>query len=123
MKNIVNNYSSIEQLTNQYLNKQKSTDKKINGISFEEILKQQTQPVKHASMRLTQRNINLSDDQSMRLQKGIAAADSKGVNDSLVLVDDIAFIVNVPSKTVVTAMDQAETNSNVFTNIDGAVIM
>ncbi len=95
MKNIVNNYSSIEQLTNQYLNKQKSTD----------------------------RNINLSDDQSMRLQKGIVAADSKGVNDSLVLVDDIAFIVNVPSKTVVTAMDQAETNSNVFTNIDGAVIM
>ena len=124
MKNIVNNYSSIEQLTNQYLNKQKSTDKKTNDISFEEILKQQ--PVKfskHASMRLTQRNINLSDDQSMRLQKGIAAADSKGVNDSLVLVDDIAFIVNVPSKTVVTAMDQAETNSNVFTNIDGAVIM
>ena len=116
MKNIVNNYSSIEQLTNQYLNKQKSTDKKTNDISFEEILK-------HASMRLTQRNINLSDDQSMRLQKGIAAADSKGVNDSLVLVDDIAFIVNVPSKTVVTAMDQAETNSNVFTNIDGAVIM
>ena len=96
MKNIINNYSSIEQLTNQYLNKQKSTEKKINGISFEEILKQQTQPVKfskHASMRLTQRNINLSDDQSMRLQKGIAAADSKGVNDSLVLVDDIAFIV------------------------------
>lgn len=93
------NYSSIEQLTNSILNKQKSTDKKINGISFEEILKQQTQPVKfskHASMRLTQRNINLSDDQSMRLQKGIAAADSKGVNDSLVLVDDIAFIVNVP---------------------------
>lgn len=43
MKNIINNYSSIEQLTNQYLNKQKSTEKKINGISFEEILKQQTQ--------------------------------------------------------------------------------
>lgn len=33
MKNIINNYSSIEQLTNQYLNKQKSTEKKINGIS------------------------------------------------------------------------------------------
>ena len=36
MKNIVNNYSSIEQLTNQYLNKKKSTDKKINVRSFEE---------------------------------------------------------------------------------------
>jgi len=31
--------------------------------------------------------------------------------------------VNVPSKTVVTAMDQTETQSNIFTNIDGAVIM
>ena len=75
MKNIVNNYSSIEQLTNQYLNKQKSTDKKINGISFEEILiQQQTQPVKfskHASMRLTQRSIsNLSDDQTCVFKRG-----------------------------------------------------
>ena len=37
MKNIVNNYSSIEQLTNQYLNKQKSTDKvskKIKKMSL-----------------------------------------------------------------------------------------
>ena len=50
MKNIINNYSSIEQLTYQYLNKQKSTEKKINGISFEEILKQQTQPVNSQSM-------------------------------------------------------------------------
>ena len=41
----------------------------------------------------------------------------------LVLVDSLAFIVNVPSKTVVTAMDQTETQSNIFTNIDGAVIM
>ena len=49
MKNIINNYSSIEQLTNHYLNKQKSTDKKINGISFEDILNQQTQPVKFST--------------------------------------------------------------------------
>ena len=51
MKNIINNYSSIEQLTNQYLNKQKSTDTKTNGISFEDILKQQTQPVKFSKHR------------------------------------------------------------------------
>ena len=51
------------------------------------------------------------------------AASKKGINDSLVLVDNLAFIVNVPNKTVVTAMDQTETDSNVFTNIDGAVIM
>ena len=50
-------------------------------------------------------------------------AKEKGINESLVLVDSLAFIVNVPSRTVVTAMDQTETKSNVFTNIDGAVIM
>ena len=38
------------------------------------------------------------------------------------MVDSLAFIVNVPNKTVVTAMDQGETEKNVFTNIDGAVI-
>jgi flagellar operon protein len=50
-------------------------------------------------------------------------AKNKGINESLVLVDSLAFIVNVPNRTVVTAMDQTETQSNIFTNIDGAVIM
>ena len=50
-------------------------------------------------------------------------AGDKGINESLVLVDSLAFIVNVPNKTVVTAMDQTETDTNIFTNIDGAVIM
>ena len=50
-------------------------------------------------------------------------AGQKGIRDSLVIVDDLAFIVNVPNKTVVTAMDSRETEENVFTNINGAVIM
>jgi flagellar operon protein len=50
-------------------------------------------------------------------------ASKKGIQDSLILVDSLAFIVNVPNRTVVTAMDQTETtDNNVFTNIDGAVI-
>jgi len=48
------------------------------------------------------------------------AAD-KGINDSLVMVDDLAFIVNVPSRTVITALE-AGSDTNVFTNINGAVI-
>lgn len=127
MNNIVNQFSSIEQLTDQYLNKNKTKNSSNDGLSFEEVLKQKQQTglkfSKHASARLDQRNINLSKDQSLRLEKGVSAAENKGVNESLVLVDDLAFIVNVPNRTVVTAMDQAETNSNVFTNIDGAVIM
>ena len=126
MKNIINQYSSIEQMTNQYLNRTKSQKNADSEVSFEEVLRQKQKPLKfskHATQRLSQRNINLSDEQNIRLTNGVTEAEKRGVNESLVLVDNLAFIVNVPNKTVVTAMDQEETNANVFTNIDGAVIM
>lgn len=126
MKNIINQYSSIEQMTNQYLNRTKTQKNAGSEGSFEDVLRQTQKPLKfskHATQRLSQRNINLSDEQNIRLTNGVTEAEKKGVNESLVLVDNLAFIVNVPNKTVVTAMDQEETNANVFTNIDGAVIM
>ena len=126
MKNIINQYSSIEQMTNQYLNRTKTQKNAGSEESFEDVLRQKQKPLKfskHATQRLSQRNINLSDEQNVRLTNGVTEAEKKGVNESLVLVDNLAFIVNVPNKTVVTAMDQEETNANVFTNIDGAVIM
>ena len=47
-------------------------------------------------------------------------AREKGIGESLVLVDDLAFIVNVKNNTVITAMD--DSSEGIFTNIDGAVI-
>ncbi len=130
MNKISNQFSSIEQVTDQFLNNNLKSDNKKSNVSFEEILKEKQiesstglRFSKHASMRLCDRDIVLSDAQSKRLADGVVAAERKGVNDSLVMVDDYAFIVNVPNKTVVTAMDKTETNNNVFTNIDGAVIM
>ena len=131
MKGISNQFSSIEQVTNQYLNQQRISDStNVSGKSFDEILKEKQNEnslelkfSKHASMRLSDRNITLTDEQNTRLENGVKVAGEKGINDSLVLVDSLAFIVNVPNKTVVTAMDKTETNSNVFTKIDGAVIM
>ncbi|MBP8714435.1 MAG: flagellar protein [Lachnospiraceae bacterium] len=100
-----------------------------DGLSFEQILenteKTGTSEVKfskHAAGRLSDRNITLTDDQVKRLGTGTQQAEEKGIKESLVLVDNLAFIVNVPSSTVVTAMDQTETRQNTFTNIDGAVI-
>ena len=113
-------------MTNQYLNRTKTQKNAGSEVSFEDVLRQTQKPLKfskHATQRLSQRNINLSDEQNIRLTNGVTEAEKKGVNESLVLVDNLAFIVNVPNKTVVTAMDQEETNANVFTNIDGAVIM
>ncbi len=39
------------------------------------------------------------------------------------IMDNMAFIVNVTNSTVITAMDQTEQRENIFTNIDGAVII
>ena len=77
---------------------------------------------KHAINRLESRNISLTDSQMDRLNEGTKKAGEKGIKESLVLVDEFAFIVNVSNKTVVTAMDKTSNEENIFTNIDGAVI-
>jgi flagellar operon protein len=135
MNRLINGqYSSIDQVRGQlFPSNQVKETKETSDISFEDVLKgKQNEQImessslkfsKHASMRLSDRNIDLTEDVSRRLENGVEQASQKGVQESLVLVDSLAFIVNVPNRTVVTAMDQTETDNNVFTNIDGAVIM
>ncbi len=126
-----NNYLSIEQLQNEYLsNSQKMQSIQGNSQSFQEILEQKVQLQsselkfsKHATTRLSDRNIELTDDQLTRLNEAANKASEKGINESLVLMDSLAFIVNIPNQTVVTAMDQQQTNQQIYTNIDGAVIV
>ena len=125
-------FLSMNELQEQYLKKSPKTTQMTNskGLSFEEIWKQKTGEVtseirfsKHASNRLADRNLTLSENQLSRLSEGLKKAGEKGIRESLVMVDQLAFIVNVPSNTVITAMDQAQARENVFTNIDGAVIV
>lgn len=128
------NFLSIEQLQEQYLRQTKQTAPRTqNGLSFQDILKEKQSGTvteasdlrfsKHAAGRLADRNIELTSGQMERLSDGARKAGEKGIQESLVVLDGIAFIVNIPNKTVVTAMEQAETQDNVFTNIDGAVFM
>jgi len=53
--------------------------------------------------------------------KAVDKADAKGVKDTLIVMDRIAFVVNVKNRTVITALNSSEMKENVFTNIDGAV--
>lgn len=122
-------FLSIEQLQNQYLGQNKAPvqNRTEEGLSFQEILNQKSDAgevkfSKHAKGRLEDRNIELTKGQMDRLNEGTARAQQKGIRESLVLVDGLAFIVNIPNHTVVTAMNQQDTAENVFTNIDGAVI-
>lgn len=130
-----NNFLSIEQIQDKYLNQTgKVTQSNHPEISFSEILKSKTQIAdnnihgelkfsKHAANRLVDRNISLSNNQLERLNGATRMAEEKGIKDSLVLMDSLAFIVNIPNNTVITALDKSESIDNVFTNIDGAVIV
>ena len=50
------------------------------------------------------------------------SAAEKGSRDSVVFVDNTAFVVSVKNNTVITAMDRSHLREHVFTNIDSAVI-
>lgn len=130
------NYFRMEQLQEQYLNpsKKQINPENTSEISFQSILKlksEQEQKAndvslkfsRHAMSRLTNRQIELTNGQVERLNEGAKKAEEKGIRESLVLVDQLAFIVNIPNNTVVTAMDSKQTDENIFTNIDGAVIV
>ncbi len=132
-----NSYVSMDQAALAYLSSSKQEPKTGNlsdrqVVSFQDVLQKKQQEAvdkdslifsKHANERLISRNINLNEEQMSRLNKGVVQAREKRINESLVMMDNIAFIVNVKNNTVVTAMDQAANDNNVFTNIDGAVIV
>jgi flagellar operon protein len=77
----------------------------------------------HATQRISDRNIQLSQSDLMRLEQGVAQAAAKGSRESLLLKDNLAFVVSVKNNTVITAVDAASMKGNVFTNIDSAVIV
>lgn len=78
---------------------------------------------KHAEQRLQSRDISLTQVQKDKVRGAVDKAQSKGVRDSLILMDDLAFVVNIKNRTVITAANSSELKDSVFTNIDGAVII
>jgi flagellar operon protein len=107
-------------------------NKKPEGTSseFDQVLNSSLDQVKaplkfsaHASQRLKDRKIELDAGMMQKVNDAIDKADAKGIDDTLVLTKDAALIVNVKNRTVVTAMDRGSLSGNVFTNIDGAVIV
>ncbi|MEW6649641.1 MAG: TIGR02530 family flagellar biosynthesis protein [Chloroflexota bacterium] len=76
----------------------------------------------HAQKRLQSRDIALSDEHVNRLSQAIHKAEQRGGKSSLVMVDDLAFVVNVRERLVVTAVDAGHRGEGVFTQIDSVVI-
>jgi len=100
------------------------------GQTFADALKQKLEKdsaiefSNHAIRRLDSRHIDIEENGKLeRLNKGVEIVAGKGSNETLVLVDSTAFIVNVKNNKVITTMEKEDLIGNVFTNIDSAVIM
>jgi len=78
---------------------------------------------KHAQERLSLRDIKLNQEAITKLNTAIDKAAKKGAKESLILMNDLAFVVSVQNKTVITAINGANIKDNVFTNIDSAVVI
>lgn len=124
-------FKSVENVQNQgqLQQIQQQASRAAEAVPFDTVLQQavdKTQSLKfsaHAQERLALRNINLSASDLNRMNDAVTKAASKGARQSLLVMDKQAFIVSVPNRTVITALDEGSMKENVFTNIDSAVIV
>ena len=122
------NNINIKRLENQLISssnlKKDITPKKdFNQILDQLQKKEEIKFSKHATERLNNRNMNLTNSEIERLKTAFEKAEEKGVKDALILMDDKAFIANIKGKVVITTVNKEQLNNNIFTNIDGAVII
>ncbi len=109
---------------------QKGTDvRQKEAPSFGEVLRKtvdQNETIRfssHALRRLEERNLTLTDSQLHRLNEGVRQLNARGSQNSVILLDNTAYVVSVRNKTVVTAVNNAAENNNIFTNIDSMAIV
>lgn len=117
--NLIINQKSASNTTPKYNAQKKSFQEILDGIGKNEDVKFS----KHAMERLRKRNINLSNEDISRLNNGVQKAEKKGVHEALILMENKAFIASVKNRTIITAACEEQLKENVFTNIDGAVIV
>src|SRR5688500_779528 len=89
---------------------------------FSALLQDRLKVSGHAKDRLESRNIERGRAEWERVLEGVQRAADKGAKESLVMIDDIALVVSIRNRTVITAVDKGHLKENVFTNIDSAVI-
>ncbi len=109
------------------LNQKNETINQKSGITFKDLLdKKKDEKLKfstHAQKRITTRNLIVDENEIANLEKGVGKLRKKGGKDSVVLLNEKAYVVSVQNNTVVTIIDNENLNENVFTNIDSMIIL
>ena len=112
---------------------QRATIKPSNPTRFEQTLAQAQHGLDrqignirlsaHALQRLSERDISLTTQDRIDLGQAITTLHDKGARNALILRSDAAFVVNVPNRTMVTAISQQELQQRVFTQIDSTMLI
>ncbi|MEO8540257.1 MAG: hypothetical protein ABI577_10995 [bacterium] len=91
------------------------------GPSFQDTLSG-VQFSSHAAKRIERRDLDLDAGKLDRLNSAISRAAEKGAKNSVVMLDDLAVVVDIRDRKVVTAINAEAGRQRVFTNIDSVVI-
>lgn len=112
-------HPSIRQTQPKPINAQQSFKAHLQEATNQQELKVS----KHAHERIIERKIAISDQEWQAVSDKVFEAHSKGVKQPLVLMDQAALIVSAKNATVITAMDRTEAKQQIFTNIDGTIVL
>ncbi|TCO79944.1 TIGR02530 family flagellar biosynthesis protein [Marinisporobacter balticus] len=115
-------------IQNIHATTQKITSKKVvQNKSFAQLLdhvvNKDVKFSKHAIERLASRNIKLDNKEIFKIKEALNKANQKGIKETLILMNNKAFVASVQNKTIITVATDEQLKDNVFTNIDGAVII
>ena len=105
-----------------------SVSKTKNSETFQELLNSKLEKQSsitfssHASERLRSRNITIGQEDLNRISTAVGKADEKGSRNALVLMDSLAFVVNIKNKTIITAMTGDQMRDKIVTNIDSTIL-
>lgn len=94
-----------------------------SSVSFNDVLKDKLTFTKHAQLRVSERNINLSSYEMDKLNEAMNIAKQKGIDETLVLMDKNAFIISAKNNKVITAIGENNLKNNLITNIQGTVVI
>ncbi|MFS0553053.1 TIGR02530 family flagellar biosynthesis protein [Brevibacillus sp. 179-C9.3 HS] len=97
----------------QFLTESIGSATKTQALSFSQ----------HAVNRLQERGISLESQQLERLESAVQKAASKGARESLIMMDNVAYVVSIVNRKIITAVDDGSMKDNVFTNIDSAIFV
>lgn len=121
--------ANIGSINHAPANQNRATTEPSSGTnSFAEVLEAQQRGTEvklsaHAQKRLEQQNITISSQDITRIGVAAQKAEMKGAKESLMLLKDLALVVNIRNRTVITAVDKTRQRDKIFTNIDSTVIL